>query len=103
MDILNELAEYANDIDVYLSKKAISTLGEFGCKFPSKNSFIIKQLASFIKIKKTQHMDDIAVAFAKILSKNSNKITEISEFIEDLLENCTTEKSKVIFSSSAGI
>jgi len=31
VEILNELAEYANDIDVYLSKKAISTLGIFGC------------------------------------------------------------------------
>lgn len=95
VDILNELAEYANDIDIYLSKKAISTLGQFGCQFPAKNSFIIKQLASFIKIKKTQHMDDIAVAFARILSKNSGKISEISEYIEELLESCTTEKAKV--------
>jgi hypothetical protein len=40
-------------------------------------------------------MDDIAVAFARILSKNANKITEISEFIEELLENCNSEKAKV--------
>lgn len=95
VEILNELAEYANDIDVYLSKKAISTLGIFGCQFPAKNNFIIKQLASFIKVKKTQHMDDIAVAFSTILSKNPNKIAEVQEFIEELLENCKTEKAKV--------
>lgn len=95
VDILNELAEYANDIDLHLSKKAITTLGKFGCRFPSKNSFIVKQLASFIKIKKTHLMDEIAIAFSLILSKNVNKIDEIKDYIEELLDFASSEESKV--------
>lgn len=95
VDILNELAEYANDIDLFLSKKAITTLGNFGCRFPSKNTFIIKQLASFIKIKKTHLMDEISIAFSLILSKNVNKISEVSDYIEDLLEFASSEEAKV--------
>ena len=95
VDILNELAEYVNDIDEFLSKKSIEVLGKLGCRFPAKNSFIIKQLASLIKIKKLHLMDSIAIAFSRILSKNSAKINEISAYIEDLLDFVKDIKSKV--------
>lgn len=97
VDILTELGEYSTDIDTFLSKKSIETLGKIGQRFPERNSFIIKQLASFIKIHKVHLMDEIAIAYANILRNSSNKIGEISENLESLSEQIQSQEAKVIF------
>jgi len=94
-EILNELGEYANDIDTYLSKKAVSSLGELGAIFPKRNNSIIKQFESFIVLKKSHLLEEISSGFREMLIKTPNKVPQVAPFIEELLENVKEEDSKV--------
>lgn len=96
-DILNELGEYSSDIDAYLSKAAVKTLGKLGYKFPDKIQYIVKQLSYFIKISKTHLLDEITIAFKLILSSSSTHpdASAIFQYIPELFQHTESEEAKV--------
>lgn len=62
-DMLNELGEYATDVDVELSKKSIEAMGQIAIKLRTMAVPIIKQLSSYINPEREYITNIIIVKF----------------------------------------
>ena len=94
-EVLNELGEYATDINYNLAKKSVLALGKLGTKFPDKNVPIIKQLTSYIKIAKSYLMDEVVISFSDILAVSKKNMPDILNQLESLAEQITSAESKI--------
>lgn len=94
-EILNELGEYATDVNATQAKKSVLALGKQGTCFPTRNSAIIKQQSAYVKIARSTLMDEIVIAFSEILSINLNDNSDILNQLEGLADQIKSEKSKI--------
>lgn len=80
-DMLNELNEYANDIDVEIARKAVHVLAEIGLRLSEVSKALMINLISFYNTEQEHLVNSSMICFYKLLRKYPKLFPEVKQHL----------------------
>ncbi|KRX06804.1 Armadillo-type fold [Pseudocohnilembus persalinus] len=82
-DLLNELGEYVTDVDYNMARNSIKTLGNIAIKIKDMAVPIIKQLSTFISMKREYITNQTVLKYPQYFSEIGDVINQTVDFISE--------------------
>jgi vesicle coat complex subunit len=76
-DMLNELNEYANDVDVEIAVKSVQVLADIALRLPDVSKALMINLMSFYNTEQEHLVNSSVVCFYRLLRKYPKLFSEI--------------------------
>ena len=76
-DMLNELNEYANDVDVEIAIKSVYVLADIALRLPDVSKALMTNLISFYNMEQEHLVNSSVVCFYRLLRKYPKLFSEI--------------------------
>jgi AP-2 complex subunit beta-1 len=78
-DMLNELNEYANDVDVEIAVKSVHVLADIALRLPDVSKALMINLISFYNTEQEHLVNSSIVCFYRLLRKYPKLFSEIKQ------------------------
>ena len=76
-DLLNELNDYATDVDIEMARKSIQTLTNIALNLPEVSKALLINITSYYKLGQNHLANEVMLSFNQILRKYPKLLQEM--------------------------